>query len=153
MSQVSVARFKFEAFGLEYGSGVHEDAEDDRGTKWQIEFDGFEHDFDYEPWNNASARTRRWSDTSGHFYFCIRDDTNPRVFRHVLRYIYGGSAPSNEEMVELGKDIIDACDQFDVVGLKISAETALVQKGVISVNNVADWIHYADAKTCPLLKE
>ena len=290
MSQVSVARFKFEAFILEYGSGC-ENVVDGRGTKWQLDFVGFEHDLDSELYNsgnfyfcmspkciqhtktpsvitaqvtlavrnqsgdivyeyNIPTKTygsevddvgyivhkkdfSNWSDVKkmlvrGNLIvdaivqyhqeekdclyvpanpfgqnmlkllennqyadvmfrvgdsqelfpahrlilnmnapalanFCSEPlnnkptinikDTNPRVFRYVLRYIYGGSAPSNDEMVEFGKDIIDACDLFDVVGLKIAAETTLVQNCVINVNNVAEWIQYADAKTCPLLKE
>ena len=83
----------------------------------------------------------------------IIKDTKPHVFRYVLHFIYGGNTPTDEEMVQHGKEIIDACDRYDVVGLKIATETALVCSCIIDVNNVADWLQYADAKTCPLLKE
>ena len=56
-------------------------------------------------------------------------------------------------MIKYGREIIDVCDRFDVVGLKIAAETVLVQKRVINVINVVDWIQFAHSKTCPLLKE
>ena len=56
-------------------------------------------------------------------------------------------------MIKYGREIIDICDKFDVVGLKIATENALVHNRVINVDDVAEWIHFADAKTCPLLKE
>jgi len=86
-------------------------------------------------------------------------DTKPDVFRHILNFLYGGNVPKVVYMVKHGKEIIDACDRYDVVGLKMATEVALVQKcggddtDTINVDNVADWIQYAHAKTCPLLKE
>ena len=83
-------------------------------------------------------------------------DTKPEVFRHLLNFLYGGNL-GDGLIVKYGREIIDLCDRFDVVGLKMSAEAALVRsckKGdVISVDNTAEWIQYADSKTCPLLKE
>jgi len=80
-------------------------------------------------------------------------DTKPDVFRHLLNFLYGGDVPKESYMVTYGREIIDACDKFDVVGLKIATENALVHNRVINVDDVAEWIHFADAKTCPLLKE
>jgi len=80
-------------------------------------------------------------------------DTRPEVFRFVLNFLYGGNAPGDALMIKYGREIIDICDRLDVVGLKIAAETVLVKKYPMNVNNVADWIQFAHSKTCPLLKE
>lgn len=83
----------------------------------------------------------------------IIKDTKPHIFMHVLRFLYGGSGGNVNYVLRHGREIIDACDKYDVVALKIAAEAVLVLKRVINVDNVAEWIQYADAKTCPLLKE
>ena len=80
-------------------------------------------------------------------------DTTAEVFRHVLNYVYGGSAPDKGVMTKLGKEIIDAADRFDVGGLKMAAEAVLVEQEVVDVSNVVDYILFAHSKTCPLLKE
>ena len=93
-------------------------------------------------------------------------DTTPQVFRIVLRYIYGGGASEaidtlnsyNEDNDEnardkLGKEIIEAANRYGIVGLKLAVETALVKRCVVDMENAVDWILFADAKTCPLLKE
>ena len=58
-----------------------------------------------------------------------------------------------KKLCRVGKDIIDAANRFGVVGLKLAVESHLVQAMAISSKNVADWLIFADAKTCPLLKE
>lgn len=80
-------------------------------------------------------------------------DTTPVVFRLVLRYIYGGNAPTEAEVKEMGMDIIHAADRYGVAGLKLAVETTLVELRVVHVDNAASWLLFADAKTCPLLKE
>jgi len=80
-------------------------------------------------------------------------NTRPEVFRFVVLFLYGGNTPGDALMIKYGREIIDVCDRFDVVGLKIAVETVLVQKRVINVINVVDWIQFAHSKTCPLLKE
>ena len=80
-------------------------------------------------------------------------DTSPEVFRHVLRYVYGGSAPRVEVIEKIGIELISAADRFGVVGLKLEVEATFVQYGFISISNVVDVMLFADAKTCPLLKE
>ena len=80
-------------------------------------------------------------------------DTTSRVFNYILQFIYGGNTPKQDTMVKLGKEIIDACDKYDVVGLKIATESTLVWNCIVNFENVVDWIQYADAKNCPLLKE
>ena len=95
-------------------------------------------------------------------------DTTPEVFRLMLRYIYGADASETigllnvgrinpvgaaERRTKLGKDIIEAANRYGIIGLKLAVETALVERCVITIDNVVDWILFADAKTCPLLKE
>ena len=80
-------------------------------------------------------------------------DTTSRVFKYILQFIYGGNIPNQDTMVKLGKEIIDACDKYDVVGLKIATESTLVWNCIVNFDNVVDWIQYAHAKNCPLLKE
>ena len=85
------------------------------------------------------------------------NDSSPEVFRIVLRYVYGGDASELvgrlTSKIKDARDIIEAADRYGVVGLKLAMETALVDGLVINLNNVVDWILFADAKTCPLLKE
>lgn len=80
-------------------------------------------------------------------------ETNLDVFRIVLQYVYGGETPDANTLKELGKDIIEAANCFGVINLKLAVETALVELLVITMRNVVDWLLFADAKTCPLLKE
>ena len=75
------------------------------------------------------------------------------VFRHVLRYVYGGDVPNEKDVLRIGKEIIDAADRFDVVGLKLAVEAHLVACCVIDESNVVDYLLFAHSKTCPLLKE
>ena len=52
-----------------------------------------------------------------------------------------------------GKDAIEAANRYGVVNLKLAVETALVELLVIIIQNVMDYLLFADAKICPLLKE
>ena len=76
----------------------------------------------------------------------------PAIFRHMLHYIYGGKI-SEEDWKESSKSIIDACDKYGVVGLKLDAEARYVNSTTISVDNMIDYLLYADSKNCALLKE
>jgi len=80
-------------------------------------------------------------------------DTKPHVFGYILRFVYRGSPPTDANMIKAGREIIDACDLYGVVGLKMAAGGALVRGCIIDIENAADLFQYADAKTCPLLKE
>mmetsp|Transcript_12408 Transcript_12408/g.26920 ORF Transcript_12408/g.26920 Transcript_12408/m.26920 type:complete len:222 (+) Transcript_12408:1377-2042(+) len=96
------------------------------------------------------------------FGFCKKHDkespvhiegTSREVFLHVLRYVYGGEVPSPSEMMLSGKALIDASDRFGIIGLKLAVENALVEGRVIDLHNFTAWMVFADARTCPLLKE
>ena len=67
--------------------------------------------------------------------------------------MYGEEIPDSTTILDKGKDIITAADRFGIVELKLAVESALVDSLVIHTSNVADWLVFADSKTCPLLKE
>jgi len=80
-------------------------------------------------------------------------DTTTEIFHIVLRYVYGEEIPKSATILNKGKDIISAADRFGIVGLKLAVEAILVESLVLRINTVADWLVFADSKTCPLLKE
>ena len=79
-------------------------------------------------------------------------DVTPDIFRHMLHYIYGGKI-SEEDLKENAKEIIDACDKYGVVGLKLEAEACYVRTTTITIDNMIDNLLYADSKNLALLKE
>ena len=79
-------------------------------------------------------------------------DIEPGVFNHILYYMYGGKI-SDEELETNAKDIIDACDKYGIVNLKLGAEACYVKMTQFSVDNMIDNLLYADTKNLALLKE
>jgi hypothetical protein len=79
-------------------------------------------------------------------------DVCPDVFRHVLFYIYGGKM-SDDEMKAHSKDIINAANRYGVATLKLEAEACLVEGTTFSLENVMEYLIYADSMNCALLKE
>jgi speckle-type POZ protein len=79
-------------------------------------------------------------------------DVEPHIFRHLLRYVYGGSVPE-EELKTHAKDIIEAADKYAIVNLKLEAEAAYVESTTITTDNAIDNLLYADAKSCALIEE
>ncbi len=79
-------------------------------------------------------------------------DVKPKIFHHLLSYVYGWSVPKNDLRVH-AKDIIDAANKFSIVNLKLEAEKAYVDSTEITIDNVMDNLLYADAMNCFLLKE
>ena len=79
-------------------------------------------------------------------------DVTPEIFEHMLYYAYGGKL-SDEELESNPKDIINACDKYGVVQLKLEAEACYVKTTTITINNMIDILHYADSKNLALLKE
>jgi len=51
------------------------------------------------------------------------------------------------------KEIINACDKYGVVHLKLEAEAAYVNSTEITLDNMMDNLLYADSKNLALLKE
>ena len=79
-------------------------------------------------------------------------DVKPDIFRHMLYYLYGGKL-TNEELEDNAKEIIDACDKYGIVHLKLEAEACYVKSTAIGIDNMIDNLLYADSKNCALLKE
>ena len=92
-------------------------------------------------------------DTGGYAMATIQiTDVKPDIFKHMLYYIYGGKI-SEDDLETNAKDIIDACDRYGVVSLKLEAEACYVKSTTITVDNMMDNLLYADSKNCALLKE
>ena len=79
-------------------------------------------------------------------------DVTPEVFKHMIYYAYGGKL-SDEDIKNNAKDIIDACDKYGVVHLKLEAEACYVKTNEITMDNMMDNLLYADSKNLALLKE
>ena len=79
-------------------------------------------------------------------------DITPKVFKHMIYYAYGGKL-SEDELKNNEKDIINACDKYGVVNLKLEAEASYVESTEISMDNMMDNLLYADSKNLALLKE
>ena len=70
----------------------------------------------------------------------------------MLYNAYGGKLP-DEDLKANAKDIIDACDKYGVVHLKLKAEATYVESNEITIDNMMDNLLYADSKNLALLKE
>jgi len=79
-------------------------------------------------------------------------DIKPGIFNHMIYYTYGGKL-SDEDLKDNAKDIINACDKYGVVNLKLEAEATYVESTVITMDNMMDNLLYADSKNLALLKE
>jgi len=91
----------------------------------------------------------------------------PIIFRTVLDYVYGNDVPdsmwaatmtndeetSSSSLKGVAIELCNAGNQFGIVGLKLLAETKILEHPGISISNFSDLILYADAKNCALLKE
>ena len=83
----------------------------------------------------------------------VVEDMDPKIFRMILQYVYSGYCPFTKDILAFGKELIDAANRFELAKLKLVIETVLVCERVLNKKNVCDYILFADAKTCPLLKE
>jgi len=79
-------------------------------------------------------------------------DVKPEIFKHMIYYTYGGKL-SDEELEFNPKDIINVCDKYGVVHLKLEAEACYVKSTEITMDNMMDNLLYADSKNLALLKE
>ena len=78
-------------------------------------------------------------------------DVKPEIFKHMIYYAYGGKL-SEEDLKANAKDIINACDKYGVVHLKLEAE-ACYKSNEITMDNIMDNLLFADSKNLALLKE
>ena len=81
------------------------------------------------------------------------NDINSDVFLMILEYVYSGFRPYDNDIIAFGKELIDAANRFELVELKLAIEKVLVCERILNKANVADYILFADAQSCPLLKE
>ena len=79
-------------------------------------------------------------------------DVKPKIFKHMLYYTYGGKL-ADDDIKANSKEIINACDKYGVVHLKLEAEATYVNSTVITLDNMMDNLLYADSKNLALLKE
>jgi len=79
-------------------------------------------------------------------------DVKPGIFKHMIYYTYGGKL-SEDEVKTNAKDIINACDKYGLVHLKLEAEAVYVKSTEFTMENIMDNLLYADAKNLALLKE
>ena len=77
-------------------------------------------------------------------------DVEPEIFKHMLYYMYGGKL-TGEELEVNAEEIINACDKYGVVSLKLEAEASFVKSTTITVENMMDNLLYADSKNLALL--
>ena len=79
-------------------------------------------------------------------------DVKPEVFKHMVYYAYGGKL-SDKDLKNNAKDIINSCDKYGVVHLKLEAEATYVESNEITMENMMDNLLFADSKNLALLKE
>ena len=79
-------------------------------------------------------------------------NVNPNIFKHVLYYLYGGKV-SDADLSGNAKEIVNACDKYGVVNLKLEAEAHYVKSTAINIDNMMENLLYADSMNLALLKE
>jgi hypothetical protein len=79
-------------------------------------------------------------------------DVAPKVFRLLLRYVYGGDILA-AEWKDHAKDLLEASDKYGLTNLKIEAEAWYVKLLKFSAGDVVETVAYAEKMNCFLLKE
>lgn len=80
-------------------------------------------------------------------------DVDPVVFEKVLYFVYSEEPPAVDFLREHACSLLEAADRFGFVQLKLVTQAEIVSSGLISVENAADLLVFADAHNCALLKE
>lgn len=80
------------------------------------------------------------------------NDVEPYIFRGLMCYIYGLQVNDINREAD-AKALLEAANKYDVANLKVTAEAWYVNYFEFTAENVADQLLYADAMSCPLLKE
>ena len=83
----------------------------------------------------------------------VIDNISPEVFQLILEHVYCGRQPENEDIFKHGKELINASNRYELIELKMAVENVLVRERVMTKENVSDYIVFADAQSCALLKE
>ena len=95
--------------------------------------------------------------------YCKQDaikDMDPNVFQMILKHVYSEYLPDDnevlangKELITVGKDLIDAANRFELTELKDAVEQILVRERILDRRNAADYLVFADAQSCTLLKQ
>ena len=85
------------------------------------------------------------SDEGGDMTTVSITDVKPNIFKHMLYNAYGGKL-SEDELKDNAKDIINACDKYGFVHLKLEAEACYVKSNEITMDNMMDNLLFADSK-------
>ena len=80
-------------------------------------------------------------------------DMSAETFQILLEYIYVGRIPTEENILKHGNELISASNKYELVELKMIVENTLVKERIMTKQNVSDYILFADAQSCALLKE
>jgi hypothetical protein len=88
----------------------------------------------------------------GQRHSLVINKIHPENFELIMEYIYLGQIPAKDLIVSRGRKLIDAANRYELIKLKIAIENTPVREPV-NKRNVADYILFADAQSCPLLKE
>ena len=95
----------------------------------------------------------------------VIEDIHPEVFHIILKHIYTGVLPEmkkthssnhpymSRKMFCYGKKLINAANRFELTDMKMAVENVLVGERILTRKNVSDYMLFADAQSCPLLKE
>ncbi|KAL3786700.1 hypothetical protein HJC23_002789 [Cyclotella cryptica] len=60
-------------------------------------------------------------------------DTHPDIFHHVLKFVYAEIIPTNDVVVGIGQDLVDAANRYGLVDMKLAVENVLVQECVVNL--------------------
>lgn len=80
------------------------------------------------------------------------NDVEPDIFRELMRFVYGLNM-DDTDWEEDAQALLEAANKYDVANLKVTAEAWYVTYFEFTADNVTDQFLYADAMSCPLLKE
>mmetsp|Transcript_11999 Transcript_11999/g.20346 ORF Transcript_11999/g.20346 Transcript_11999/m.20346 type:complete len:427 (+) Transcript_11999:662-1942(+) len=108
------------------------------------------HKFILETNAPALARLCECVDTSATVHL---HDVSVEAFRFVLKYIYGGSPPNQQDVLKYGKEIIKAVNRYGVSSLKLEIERSFIELRVVDTSNCLDFICFAQENSCTALKE
>eukprot|EP00985_Skeletonema_marinoi_P000084 scaffold22_cov225-Skeletonema_marinoi.AAC.12 len=108
------------------------------------------HKFILETNAPALARLCECVDTSATVHI---QDVSVEAFRFVLKYIYGGSPPNQQDVLKYGKEIIEAANRYGVSSLKLEIERSFIELRVVDTSNCLDFICFAQENSCTALKE
>ena len=80
------------------------------------------------------------------------DKVDKQTFQVLLRFIYWGETPPQEQLSQNAYNLLKVADRFGCVGLKFLAESELIRSGMTTIN-VAEMLLFANAYSCALMKE